>query len=115
MDEQRKQITIATAQRIKSLRVQKNLSQEELAFRSGVNVVYYGQLERGLKCPTVDTLYKLSKGLEVPLPELLRFEDEVLLDAKIKNNQVEWLMQKVPNKKVNQVIKILESVVELIE
>lgn len=115
MDAQKQQIMKVTAARIKYLRKKKGMSQENLALRSGINAVYYGQLERGLKCPTVDTLYKLSKGLEVPLPELLRFEDEVLLDAKIKNNQVEWLMQKVPNEKVNQVIKILESVVDLIE
>lgn len=114
MDEQRKQITIATAQRIKFLRIQKNMSQEELAFRSGVNAVYYGQLERGLKCPTIDTLYKISRGLEIPLPELLYFEDE-LADIKVKNDQVGRLISRIPREKINQVIKILENVAELFE
>ena len=56
------------------VRKQKEISQEELALRAGINTVYYGQIERGQKCPTVDTLYKIAVGLEVPLPDLLRFD-----------------------------------------
>ena len=65
----KQQIMQATADRIRHLRKQKEISQEELALRAGINTVYYGQ-----KCPTVDTLYKIAVGLEVPLPDLLRFD-----------------------------------------
>ena len=39
------------------------------ALRAGINTVYFGQIERGQKCPTVDTLYKIAVGLEIPLPD----------------------------------------------
>ena len=60
--------------RIKFFRHMKSLSQEDLAPRANLNPAYCGQAERGLKCPTVDTLHKVAKALEVPLPELLKTE-----------------------------------------
>lgn len=44
---QKQQIMQATADRIRHLRKQKDISQEELALRAGINTVYYGQIERG--------------------------------------------------------------------
>ena len=73
---QKQQIMQATADRIRHLRKQKDISQEELALRAGINTVYFGQIERGQKCPTVDTLYKIAVGLEIPLPDLLRFNTQ---------------------------------------
>lgn len=59
------------AQILKKLRHQKGLSQEELALRSGLHRTYLSQLERGLKTPTLKTMYKLSQVLELRLSELI--------------------------------------------
>lgn len=114
MDEQKRQIVQATASRIRLLRKQRDISQEELALRSGINAVYFGQLERGEKCPTVDTLYKISKGLEVPLPELFRFESSYPISEN-KNERVAALINRIPDERVEQVLKILEDVTNLFE
>lgn len=74
MDAQKKKITLATAERIRHFRKDRGLSQEALALKANLNPAYFGQIERGAKCPTVDTLYKISTALELPLPELLRFD-----------------------------------------
>jgi len=47
------------------------LSQETLAFESGLHRTYISQLERGLKAPTLDTLFALSKALGVSPHELV--------------------------------------------
>lgn len=110
---QKQEIMQATADRIRRLRKQRDISQEELALRAGINTVYYGQIERGQKCPTVDTLYKIAVGLEVSLPDLLRF-DVPSAEPEELDAYMQRLVKRIPPNKVTQVIKILESVVDLL-
>ena len=111
----KQQIMQATADRIRHLRKQKDISQEELALRAGINTVYYGQIERGQKCPTVDTLYKIAAGLEIPLPDLLRFDTPAADSENMDMNAyMERLVKRIPPSKVSQVVKLLEAVVDLL-
>lgn len=50
---------------LRSQRIQKGLSQEELAHRVGLDRTYISLLERGLRQPTLGTLVKLSQALEI--------------------------------------------------
>jgi len=59
-------------QRIKKLRREHNISQEELAFRIGVDRSYMGFIERGERNPTLDKIKKIAKALEVSLPKLMK-------------------------------------------
>lgn len=52
-------------------RLEKRLSQEELADRAGVNQHYISELERGKRNPTTVSLFGIAKGLGVPAGELL--------------------------------------------
>lgn len=67
-------ITEQTGNRIRQLRTQKGLSQESLAFSAGISTVYLGQLERGLKSPTVETINKLCHALELSISEFFLFD-----------------------------------------
>ncbi len=58
-------------------RTKQNISQEQLAEYSNLHPSYIGQLERGKKKPTIDTLYKISLGLKVPLTTILGGIDEL--------------------------------------
>ncbi len=58
-------------------RTKQNISQEQLAEYSDLHPSYIGQLERGKKKPTIDTLYKISRGLKVPLTTILGGIDEL--------------------------------------
>ncbi len=57
--------------RLKALRVQQDLSRQELAQKAGVSREYVRKLEAGLYDPTVGTLTKLAHALGVPLTALL--------------------------------------------
>jgi DNA-binding XRE family transcriptional regulator len=46
-------------------------SQEELAFRASIHRTQIGVLERGGRCPRIDTLVKLAGALDVSVDELL--------------------------------------------
>ena len=53
--------------RLKTLRKEKGLSQEELAERSGLNRPYISGIEKGKRNVSIETVEKLSQALHVPL------------------------------------------------
>ena len=68
-------VCIKLGKRIRTLRLEKRLTQEELADRSGISTKYLQSLEsKTPKTASVVTLEKLAKGLEVPLWEILKFK-----------------------------------------
>ena len=65
-------INLAFSKALKSLRTGRNLTQEELAHLSGIDYKYLQKLEgRKPSSPTLETLEKLSKGLNISLVELV--------------------------------------------
>jgi transcriptional regulator with XRE-family HTH domain len=59
----------ASAMTIRNLRAQVGISQENLAYETGVDRGYMSGLERGKSSPTVETIYKLLPGLNVTFPQ----------------------------------------------
>ena len=57
-------------QRIRNYRTSKGLSQEKLAELAGCHPTYIGQLERGEKNATVESIEKISTALNVSLSTL---------------------------------------------
>jgi transcriptional regulator with XRE-family HTH domain len=62
----------AFAAEVKARRRVRGVSQEELAHRSDVNRTFVAKVELAQNQPSLSVLYKLSMGLDVELPELLR-------------------------------------------
>ena len=110
MDEQKKMVTMATAEKIRYYRHQKGMSQEDLALKANLNPAFFGQVERGLKCPTIDTLYKIASALNVPLPELVRFE------ASQEENvgRLRDIVARIPAAKSEQVFQLIDALVDLL-
>lgn len=76
MDDNRKAITqkeIAIAKRIKRLRKQKGLTQEELAEKVRVSTTHIGMVEIGLRRMSLKTLQKVANVLGVKVSELIPF------------------------------------------
>lgn len=57
-------------QRIRNNRTNLKLSQEKLAELSGCHPTYIGQIERGEKNATVESIEKIATALEIPLSKL---------------------------------------------
>lgn len=66
------QYTRKFGQRLRALRQQRGLSQEQLAERLDVSPESISNLERGVHAPTFNRLEALARGLEVPVAELFR-------------------------------------------
>lgn len=53
----------------RKFRIEKNLSQEELAERAGVHRTYIGSVERGERNITINVMEKISVALEKPITD----------------------------------------------
>ncbi len=57
-------------QRIRNFRIEQGLSQEKLAELSNLHYTYIGQVERGEKNATLESIEKIAIALNVPLSRL---------------------------------------------
>ncbi len=63
---------------IQSLRISKGMTQEVLSGLAGLDRTHYSKIERGLRAPTVDTLFKIANALDMPPHEIVaQIEREV--------------------------------------
>jgi transcriptional regulator with XRE-family HTH domain len=67
-----KQIFTELGKRIVSARKQKNMSQESLAAESGVDRSHIGFIEQGRRRPTIPTLHRIAKSLNLTLEDLFK-------------------------------------------
>ena len=59
--------------RVRELRMLRGLSQEELAFKSGVHRTYLGGIERGERNPSLRNISAIAEALGIQVSELFLF------------------------------------------
>jgi len=64
------EISKLIGQRIRNYRTQQKLSQEKLAELSGCHPTYIGQIERGEKNATLESIEKIASALNISLSQL---------------------------------------------
>jgi len=64
-------------------RERRGLTQDVLSGLAGLDRTHYSKLERGLRSPTLDTLFKIGQALDVPPHIILRSIEEA--HAKAEN------------------------------
>lgn len=75
---------------LKKLRLEKNLSQEELALQSDLDRTYISMLERNLKTPTLGTITKLARSLDVTPLQLVAHSfhsEKKVIHSSLRNNE----------------------------
>ena len=61
---------------LKTLRIEKGLSQEELAARVGLHRTYISQLERGIKSPSLRTMEKICGEIGISLTLFVEYMEK---------------------------------------
>ena len=64
---------VAFGKRVAELRKDAGYSQEQFAFKCGVDRTYIGTIERGEKSHTLNTIVKIAKALGISKSELLDY------------------------------------------
>jgi transcriptional regulator with XRE-family HTH domain len=63
--------------RIRGLRREMGLSQENFADKCGIDRSYMSGIERGVRNPTLEVLWAISGGLDLDLSQLFMFETNI--------------------------------------
>lgn len=106
-------ISTEIGQRLRSYRVQQKLSQEELAERCGLHPTYIGQVERGEKNATIESVSKIAAGLSVPLGTLFENIEDYASDIPNYPAIAYSLVQSVPKSAQEKLVTIIKAVIEI--
>lgn len=68
----KKIVLIKFGEKVRDIRKQKGLSQEQLSFEADLHRTYIGMIERAEKNITLTNIEKIAKALEVEISELLK-------------------------------------------
>ncbi|MFC1866526.1 helix-turn-helix domain-containing protein [Thermodesulfobacteriota bacterium] len=94
--------------RIRALRNAKGWTQQELGSQADINYKFLGEVERGQQNPSFNTLVKVAAALGVELPELFRFEHEIL-DRKKIETRIKQLLKTMPDENLRQLLLMLQT------
>ena len=106
-------ITEEIGQRIRYYRTQQKISQEKLSEYSDLHPTYIGQIERGEKTPSIETLYKIAKGLRIPLSTLVEGIDNFAEPVDNFAYKCFQLIERQPPKKQEHLYYILKQILKM--
>lgn len=69
----REDFTERLSERLREMRKNKKMTQQEVAEKAGLHLTYVGHLEAGKYHPTMFVVWKVAKALGVGLDELINF------------------------------------------
>lgn len=102
--------------RVKALRTRAGLTQEALADRMGMHVVYIGNIERGRgENPTFQTLMKLAQALEAEPWELFFFNvdpSDIVSTHKYLSGLLRHALEKADETGCSQIVALSVQLVD---
>lgn len=99
--------------RVREYRLQRNMSQENLALTSGIHPDFLGKMERGERCPSVDTLNKVCDGLKISMSQLLDFDADISFTNKEALHRIEKVIADMPADKAIELAEIVERIADM--
>jgi transcriptional regulator with XRE-family HTH domain len=105
---------ITLGQKIKQLRDEKGLSQNELEKRSGVSSKLLSKYENGRIMPTADTLKKIAQGLDISADYLIF--DNVPKDGRCQLNDLQLFerfkeVERMPDEEKLVIMHLIDAVI----
>ena len=64
---------------LKKVRLKKKISQEDLSLLADLSRVYISELEFGRKSPSIDTIFKISKALNIKCSKMMDLTETELI------------------------------------
>lgn len=106
---------IQIGEQIRYYRRKNGISQETLALIADLNPAYVGQIERGIKSPTINTLKKLADALGVSLATLFTpIANEQKHLSEIRKYETEKIMLSINRLNDSELILLSQIITHLI-
>ncbi len=99
--------------KVRHYRRKMKLSQEQLAERADLHPTYVGQVERGEKNASLESIMKLSKGLDIP-PALL-FERLTYKPEPSEAQKAYDLIMSLPPEKQKIMLELMQKAIDLMQ
>ena len=99
--------------RLKELRREYGLSQERLALQAEITTAYLGQIERGIKNPTVVTVGRLCDALGISLAEFFSNQPTTPLENDQTLNQVLFELKDCTADEKKEILQIIQHALKL--
>jgi len=96
--------------RIREARLAKGFTQEALAEVAEIGVMYYGEVERGVKMPSMKTFIKIINALDVSADYILR--NEVSSGKPFVLNEITQKLEKLSPKQRKAASDILDAYIK---
>ena len=106
-------LSVEIGKRIRNYRVNQNLSQEKLAEKCGLHPTYIGQVERGEKNATIESIEKISSALSVPLSTLFENIADIKTDSINYPSQAYKIVHAAPESVQEKLVSILKAASEI--
>lgn len=113
MSYDREKLSYLVGMRVREYRLQRNMSQENLALTSGIHPDFLGKMERGERCPSVDTLNKVCDGLKISMSQLLDFDADISFTNKEALHRIEKVIADMPADKAIELVEIVERIADM--
>ncbi|MFT8890121.1 MAG: helix-turn-helix transcriptional regulator [Ethanoligenens sp.] len=98
-------------ERLRNYRLQSGYSQDVLAERAGVHPTYIGQLERGEKNATLESIEKIAQALNLPLEKLFEHLSPDEDTSSIASDCYRLIQSKgtIEQKQLFEIIKMIDA------
>lgn len=100
--------------KIRQIRRKQNLTQEELGEKANLHYSYIGQMERGDKIPSLKTLNRIAKALNVGLDYILEgpLKYSPASSAEDAINEFVHILRTRPARQTEMLISICRNIIE---
>lgn len=103
----------ALGKRIREARLKKKLTQEQLSEKADISLYYLGEVERGIKAPSLKVFIAIADALGVSTDSLLR--DSISSGNVYVNNEITKQLDKLTPKQRACAVEILEAYIKAIQ
>jgi transcriptional regulator with XRE-family HTH domain len=95
-------------ERIRKERLSLGITQEVLSEKAGISVSFLGQIERGERKPSLETVINIANSLDVTVDFLLA--DSYRTAAKSLVDELAYLVRETPEKDIKTVIEVTKTI-----
>jgi transcriptional regulator with XRE-family HTH domain len=108
-----KSVSSEVGNRIRQYRKRAELSQERLALNAGLTVSFLGDIERGIKKPSVESLEKLLGAMNISFLEFFDYEYEIkpLRDCSALE-KLTLILKDKPNDEVELILAAVQRIMD---
>ncbi len=104
---------IVLGKRIREARLKKKMTQEQLSEKANIGLYFLGEVERGVKTPSLKVFVAIAEALGVSTDSLLR--DSISSGNVYVNNEITRMLDTLTPKQRTCAVEVLEAYIKAIQ